>query len=161
MAPCGYHAGIDQRDPGRNMANAASLILLPTDGSASSVRAAQHCAMLARALGASVLLLNVQPEVEDWQTHGIGREAALDHLRSLAAQATAQAAAALKGAGVAFETLIEHGDASEVIAQVVASRGCSSVVMGTRGQGGVKNLLLGSVGAKVIHLVEVPVTFVH
>ena len=144
------------------MASASSsLILLPVDGSASSVRAARHCATLARALGSGVLLLNVQPAIEDWQTHGVGRQAAEDHLRSLGASATAESAQVLADAGIACETLIEHGDAPQVIARVAAERGCSAVVMGTRGLGEVKNLLMGSVGAKVIHLVQVPVTFVH
>jgi nucleotide-binding universal stress UspA family protein len=34
------------------------------------------------------------------------------------------------------------------------------IVMGTRGQGAVGNLLLGSVATKVIHLSKVPVTLV-
>jgi nucleotide-binding universal stress UspA family protein len=140
---------------------AASPILLPVDGSASSDRAARHCATLARALGAGVVVLNVQPEIEAWQTHGIGRQASEEHLRSLAAQAMAQAQKALAEAGVAAETLVEFGDPPQVIAKVVAARGCSAVVMGTRGHGEVTNLLMGSVGAKVIHLVQVPVTFVH
>jgi nucleotide-binding universal stress UspA family protein len=143
------------------MATDLSLILLPVDGSASSVRAATHCARLAAALGSRVLLLNVQPAMEDWQTHGIGHHAAHDHLQARSQQATAEAQAVLKSAGVSFETLVEEGDAPKVIAQVAADRGCSAVVMGTRGLGEVQNLLMGSVGAKVLHLVQVPVTFVH
>lgn len=144
------------------MADQASVpILLPVDGSACSVRAAGHCARLAKALGASVVLLNVQPGIEDWQTHGIGRKVAEDHLAALAKEAIAAAAEALADAGVPFEAVVEHGDAPEVIARIAAQRNCSSVVMGTRGQSELKSRLMGAVGMKVVHLVQVPVTFVH
>ena len=143
------------------MANASPLILLPVDGSASSVRAAKYCAKLAKALNAGVILLNVQPEIEDWQTHGIGREAAEAHLGALAKEATADAAKALADAGIAFESVIENGNAPNVIARVAAERKCASVVMGTRGQSELKSRLMGAVGMKVIHLVQIPVTFVH
>jgi nucleotide-binding universal stress UspA family protein len=143
------------------MDTASPPILLPVDGFDSSVRAARHCAILAKALGSSVLLLNVQPGIEDWQTHGIAHHAAEVHLRSLAEKAVAEAAKVLSEAGIAFETRIEFGDAPQVIANVAAECGCSGVVMGTRGLGEVKMLLMGSVGARVIHLVHVPVTFVH
>jgi len=141
--------------------SAPALILLPVDGSASSLRAAHHCATLAKAFGANVILLNVQPEIEEWQTHGVGRKAAEDHLAALARAATSEPAAALAGAGIAYETIVASGDAPAVIARVAEERQCASVVMGTRGQGNLKGLLMGSVGMKVISLVQVPVTFVH
>jgi nucleotide-binding universal stress UspA family protein len=142
-------------------ATAAALIVLPVDGSASSLRAAQHCAWLAKVSGARVLLLNVQPAIEDWQTHGIGRQAALDHLGSLAAQATADAERVLAGAGVPFERRVEFGEPPEVIARLAAEPGCTNVVMGTRGQSELKSLVMGGVGMKVLHLVQVPITFVR
>ncbi len=142
-------------------AHEPSLILLPVDGSASSVRAARHCAALANAFGGTVLLLNVQPKIEDWQTHGIGHEAALGHLRSLATQAQAEPSRVLAGAGVAFEAAVEFGEAPEVIARVARERGCAFIVMGTRGQSELKSFVMGGVGMKVLHLAEVPVTFVH
>jgi nucleotide-binding universal stress UspA family protein len=137
------------------------LLLLPVDGSPSSARAAQHAAVLAKALHCTVLLLNVQPEIQDWQTHGIGRQAAADHHAALAKAATAEAARVLAEAGVSVESIVEQGDPAEVIARVAADRGCSSVVMGTRGQSELKGILMGSVGLKLIHLLQVPVTFVH
>jgi len=137
------------------------LILLPVDGSDSSVRAARHCAMLAKALGSRVLVMNVQPRIEAWQTHGIGQKAAEDHLNTLAKEAMDGVAGVLAGGGVEFESIVEFGDAPGAIARVAAERKCSCVIMGTRGQGEFKGLVMGSVGMKVIHLVQVPITFVH
>lgn len=144
------------------MANPAySPILLPVDGSESAARAARHCAAVASALGARVIALNVQPAVEDWQTHGLGRKAAEDHLGTRAEAALKDAMAVLKEAGIDCESLVRFGDAPSVIAAVVVERSCASIVMGTRGQSELKSLIMGGVGMKVIHLVKVPVTFVH
>jgi nucleotide-binding universal stress UspA family protein len=137
------------------------LILLPVDGSPSSLRAAHHCAKLAKAFGARVLLLNVQPEVEDWQTHGVGRQAALDHHAARSREAIAEPEGVLRQAGIAFESLAENGSAPEVIARLAEERGCEAIVMGTRGQSELKSLVMGGVGIKVIHLVRIPVTLVH
>jgi nucleotide-binding universal stress UspA family protein len=137
------------------------IILLPIDGSPSSLRAAQFCADVAKAFKASVVLLNVQPVIEDWQTHGLGHDAALAHLNDRARLALQESGRPLSDAGLSYATLVEFGEAAEVIAQVAADRQCSHIIMGTRGQSGVKGLLMGSVGTKVLHLVTIPVTFVH
>jgi nucleotide-binding universal stress UspA family protein len=139
----------------------SSVILLPIDGSPSSLRAAAFCADVAKAFKASVVMLNVQPEIEDWQTHGLGHDAALAHLNTRARQALQEAGRALSDAGVSYATIVEFGEAAEVIANVAADRGCSQIVMGTRGQGGMKGALVGSVGTKLVHLVTIPLTFVH
>jgi nucleotide-binding universal stress UspA family protein len=144
------------------MANSEiALILLPVDGSESSVRAARHCATLARAFGSRVLLMNVQPEIADWQTRGIGQQAAEEHLNGLATAALESAAKVLADAGVGFESMVRFGDAPALIAQAVVERNCGAIVMGTRGQSELKSLIMGGVGMKVIHLVRVPITFVH
>jgi nucleotide-binding universal stress UspA family protein len=137
------------------------IILLPMDGSPSALRAAKFCADVAKAFKATVLLLNVQPEVEDWQTHGLGEDAAIAHLNDRARNALQEAGHVLSAGDVSYATVVEFGDTAEVIARIAADRGCSHVIMGTRGQSGVKGLLMGSVGVKVLHLVTVPVTFVH
>jgi len=137
------------------------IILLPIDGSPSALRAAKFCADVAKAFGADVVLLNVQPTIEDWQTHGLGHDAALAHLGDRAKEALSEAGRLLSAASVSYATVVEFGDAAEVIASVAKDRACSHIVMGTRGQSGVKGMLMGSVGVKVLHLVDIPVTFVH
>jgi len=49
---------------------------------------------------------------------------------------------------------------AELIAKVAGAGGVEGIVMGTRGMGPIKSLVLGSVATKVIHLVEFPVTLV-
>ena len=137
------------------------IILLPIDGSPSALRAAEFCARVAKAFKATVVMLNVQPEIEDWQTHGLGHDAALAHLNDRARNALQEAGRLLSAEGVSYATVVEFGDPAEMIAKVADDRSCSHLVMGTRGQSGVKSMLMGSVGAKVLHLVTIPVTFVH
>jgi nucleotide-binding universal stress UspA family protein len=144
------------------MANpASSPIPLPVDGSESAARASRHCATVAKAFGARVIVLNVQPAIEDWQTHGLGRKAAEDHLGALAEAALKDALQVLAEAGIGCESLVRFGDAPSVIAQVVVECNCAAIVMGTRGQSELKSFIMGGVGMKVIHRVKVPVTFVH
>ena len=52
------------------------------------------------------------------------------------------------------------GEAGETLADAARRLKCGSIVMGTRGQGAVGNLVLGSVATRVVHLAKVPVTLV-
>jgi nucleotide-binding universal stress UspA family protein len=61
---------------------------------------------------------------------------------------------------VSAETLIRVGDPAQTIVQVARQKHCGEIVMGTRGLGSLKGLLLGSVTTKVIHLSKIPVTVV-
>jgi nucleotide-binding universal stress UspA family protein len=49
---------------------------------------------------------------------------------------------------------------AEVIANFAARTRCAEIIMGTRGLGRIRGLLLGSVTTKVIHLAAVPITLV-
>jgi nucleotide-binding universal stress UspA family protein len=140
-------------------ANSGPLILLPVDGSDTSARAAEYSAWFARATGGRVLVLNVQPAFEDWQTHGIGHEAAVQHRADLAREKSARALEIL--AGTPHEFLLAEGEPAETIGRIAEDRGCAQVVMGTRGLGKVTGVLMGSVAMKTFHIVKVPVTFVR
>ena len=81
--------------------------------------------------------------------------------------ASQQAASALGGAvekseaaSAVFKTLVRNGQAAEMIAQVAREEDVQHIVMGTRGLGSIKGLLMGSVATKVIHLADVPITLV-
>jgi nucleotide-binding universal stress UspA family protein len=67
----------------------------------------------------------------------------------------------LKDAGVSYTTEAVCGPAGTVIAERADKGGYAGVVMGTRGMGAVKTLVLGSVANQVVHLAHVPVTLVR
>lgn len=52
------------------------------------------------------------------------------------------------------------GDAADTIVKYAQEKGCSQIVMGSRGLGAVSGLILGSVATKVIHLTDIPVLLV-
>lgn len=136
-------------------------ILAAIDGSEHADRVVEHLERLAGSGAAlEVLLLNVQPEIVDWQTHGLARESMLAHRRQLGAQASENAGKRLDDAGIPFRLRIDLGDPARTIAGVAAEERCDGIVMGTRGAGAIPELILGSVASKVVHLAAVPVTLV-
>jgi nucleotide-binding universal stress UspA family protein len=58
------------------------------------------------------------------------------------------------------ETIVGVGEPGQTIAKVARQKHCGEIVLGSRGLGSVKGLVLGSVTTKVIHATRVPVTVV-
>ncbi len=67
---------------------------------------------------------------------------------------------ALQAAGFAFEVHLLTGHAGQTIAQEALRWGCTRIVMGTRGQGALANVMLGSTALQVMHLSDIPITLV-
>jgi len=79
---------------------------------------------------------------------------------ALADKALQPAIKLLKRERVAHRAHVMYGEPGATVADAARRLKCRAIVMGTRGQGAVGNLLLGSVATKVIHLAKVPVTLV-
>jgi nucleotide-binding universal stress UspA family protein len=135
--------------------------LVAVDGSEHSERTLRHVVELAPMLRElRVRLVTVEPKPVDWQMHGMERDAALAHLKALGERRLESARAILDAAGITYEATVELGEPAETIVRVAAEAGCDQIVMGTRGLGTVRSLVLGSVATKVVHLAGVPVTLV-
>lgn len=140
-----------------------SRILVPLDGSSASDRAARYAVSKADGRGdTEIHLLHVQPALlpndasvlaRPWLPGASLASDDLDHVFGAASRA-------LEQAGIRYITHNVHGDAAQEIAFYTDSHGCDEIVMGTRGLGSIRNLLMGSVATKVLHLVKVPVTLV-
>ncbi len=138
-------------------------VLVPFDGSPSAKRAIQYLIGFAKDFPQlKVHVLNVQAEPMIY-----GEYVTPDMLDQLAKAAeeralalNAEAAAMLAAANVAHETHVATGDVAEEVNRAVSFCGCTAVVMGTRGMGNLKNLVLGSVATRVVHEVEVPVLLI-
>ncbi len=72
----------------------------------------------------------------------------------------AEARALKKGAGK-VKTALEHGDPATVILRYAKRRKADLVVLGTRGLGKVKGVLMGSVSHKVTNLSEINCLIIH
>lgn len=60
--------------------------------------------------------------------------------------------------GLTLQTEILHGHPAESLVRYATDRKADLIVMGTRGMGGFKNLIIGSVAQKVVTYSKVPVT---
>jgi nucleotide-binding universal stress UspA family protein len=67
----------------------------------------------------------------------------------------------LSRAKVAFTEKVLVGDPAPKILKFIKSSKCDLLVMGSRGLGAFKNLVLGSVATKILSKCDVPVTLVR
>lgn len=134
-------------------------ILVPIDGSANSLRALKHAAERFRdSRHVQLMLLNVQPRMPS--SRHVRTAMIKEHQQRMSEEALAPARALASRLGAMFDCYFRVGDAAEVIASFAARTRCAEIIMGTRGLGRVRGLMLGSVTTKVIHLASVPVTLV-
>ena len=131
-------------------------ILVATDASAASNRAVTMAAYMAACHEADLLILHVirdmqlptlmkkAPELEEFANT---RE---DLLRQVAETILQEAqASAKKGGAKKVQTAIGSGDPASSIIGFAKRRNIDTVVLGTRGLGKVKEILMGSVSRKV------------
>ena len=143
------------------MTSAGLRILLPTDGSEASRRATQHVLDLAaRGLPLEVHVLNVQPALRGVASFVSHADVESFH-RDEGMKAMAESLRLLETAGHKAHAHVGVGDPGEIVLAFTLQLKCDQIVMGTRGHGAVRNLLLGSVAQKVAGSATVPVTLVR
>jgi nucleotide-binding universal stress UspA family protein len=76
----------------------------------------------------------------------------LDQTRNAAAQKLAAAAEEVSGRGIEVKTHLREVPAAPAIAQAAGDLGADLIVMGTRGNTGLKHVLLGSVAERTLRL---------
>ena len=135
-----------------------SKILISVDGSPDSLFACEVAAsLLEPASGGRVFhLLHCLEHVQSL----LGGQPRKHILRSNAEAADAifaKAVAFFESRGFVCKTHISDGDPGMEIARVAKELGCEVIVMGTRGNGVLKNLFLGSVSQSVLQHAAVPV----
>ena len=129
-------------------------ILIPTDGSKLAHKGVAHGLSLAKAVGARVTVLTVEPifftkKFADFKKEWSAQAASV--LKGIADEA--------KAAGVQCETIqMAHGSPDEAILGMAKDKGCDLIVMASHGERGIAGVMLGSVTAKVLAQAHVPVT---
>ncbi len=137
-------------------------ILIPFDGSPAAVRALRFGIKLIKGhRRSSIILVNVQNIV----TLGAGEAMLLwAQERAYAAEQSARilrkALAICRIAKVVTDPRAEIGAVAPTINRLARKLAVDQIIMGTRGLGGVRGLILGSVAVQVVHLAVVPVTLV-
>jgi nucleotide-binding universal stress UspA family protein len=144
-------------------------ILAIVDGSERTGRVIKYLLGLqARGVRPEVVVLNVQPEPEDWRLRGYGwfkREAIRERLTGdLAQPVVASAGRQLDAAGIAHKDRIELGDVPETTIRCAREEGCEVIVLSEAAPGPVRRWLVrtagvsvGSAASAVIALADVPV----
>jgi nucleotide-binding universal stress UspA family protein len=149
-------------------------ILLATDGSREAELAARTAADLAEKTGSELHLVHVfgiapvgppvYPEATELQ--GVEREAEVEQRQRISEQRAREVLAAevekLRSAGgmVTQAHLLEGRVAPEIVA-LAEEIGAGLIVMGSRGRGGIRRALMGSVSDSVVRHAHCPVLVVR
>lgn len=139
-------------------------LLVAIDGAAPAQRALAHALTIAHGReDALIILVNVQ-SAETLDVSDVSGVVSASADRKLAIRrsthALRDAVALCREAGVRYETRSELGPIAETIDRLSRQLKADQIVMGTRGHGAVRKLLLGSVATEVVHLASMPVTLV-
>jgi len=128
-------------------------ILVPLDGSDEIDDAIlRHVARLAKHFGSEVILLHVG-ETQPWDAILREREETEAYL--------ARKQAEFDGLGIPTRAVLVFGSPAGVILEQAEALGCDLIAMSTHGHGPVRDLLFGSVTAKVRHAARVPVLLIR
>ncbi len=139
-------------------------ILVPIDGSETSMYAISKASQLALAFGSRVTLIHV---IDNYPFIGVGADYALGQNEYLAAATSSANAALARGvAALAAEGLlsdqrvIDGHVVHEGIVDTANAVGADLIVMGSHGRAGIEKLLLGSVTQRVLQDASMPVLVV-
>ena len=133
-------------------------ILVPLDGSKNSFRGLDTAIYLARQSGATLTGMFVLPRNPDKKLSRLQypeKEALkiADKMMERAKKRSAQN-------GIVFNKKIDFGDPAFMIVKFAKSLNYDIIVIGSRGQSGIKDLFLGSVSNYVLHKSTSPVIIV-
>ncbi|MBB6578307.1 nucleotide-binding universal stress UspA family protein [Comamonas odontotermitis] len=140
-------------------------ILVPVDGSPTSMLAVNQAAGLAKVFGSQVTAVYV---IDPYPFTGVGADFAYGQAQYLSA-ATADAHAALDSvksameqAGIPVDTVMGEGHSvHDGIMEAAKTTGADLIVMGSHGRRGLEKLVLGSVTQRVLGDSLIPVLVVR
>lgn len=141
-------------------------ILIATDGSSLSARAVDHGTNLAKAVGATVLLLTVSERfhVFAFETEQLEESSASfkGHMQKQAERTLSEAAEIARNIDVEPMTVHLEDDAPyQAIIRAAENQRCDVIVMASHGRGGVSALLLGNDTMNVLSHSKIPVLVVR
>jgi nucleotide-binding universal stress UspA family protein len=141
-------------------------VVVGTDGSASSFRAVDRAAAVARDAGATLILVTayrpLNPRVAQEAADALGDEAYKVAGSFPAEQVLAEAAGRAREQGlVDVETVALEGDAVDALVEEAQRRSADLLVVGNRGLNSLAGRLLGSVPANLTHKAHCDVLIVH
>jgi nucleotide-binding universal stress UspA family protein len=139
-------------------------LLVPVDGSEHAGRAVDVACALAKSEGAKLTLLHVMsqtgrdrvpPELETFSEIEQVKVTERDLIERVGREILTRAQRRAADNGIAqCNALMEHGDPAACIVEHASKDGVDLIVMGRRGLGDLRGLMLGSVSHKVGHATD-------
>jgi nucleotide-binding universal stress UspA family protein len=127
-------------------------ILVPADGSDNSYRALEAALVFSEKLGSSISVVNVMEQVPI--TH-IESEKLLNELleayKKENQEILSKCSDIAHQKGIIIKTVLLQGNPAPVILDYIKKENFDLVIMGSRGMGKFKELILGSVSSKIMH----------
>jgi nucleotide-binding universal stress UspA family protein len=141
-------------------------ILLATDGSKEARLAAEAAAELSKDTGSEVHIAYVLPSPRELRGHHIySREVMSSVLEQAEGEARSfleeQAKQVGESEGKVAETHLETGEPDKEIVRLSEEIGAGAIVIGSRGLGGLRRALMGSVSESVVKHAHCPVFVVR
>ena len=136
-------------------------ILLPTDGSEHAEKTIHFAIDMAKSLGASLdVMYAYQPAPFLRKRAAAMMEEYRNILEEDAKEVVTDVANRLKTEGLTVTAVVVEGPAAEAILRAADEIKPDLIIMGSRGEGGFADMLLGGVAEHVIHYSKVPVLVV-
>lgn len=135
---------------------------MPIDGSDNSFRALDAALILSEKLGAKVTAIHVMEEIPvlHIQSEKLLRQL-LDAYKKESQKILSKCSEIAAKKGLSIDTKLLQGNAGSTIIDYCGKEKYDVVVMGSRGMGRFKELVLGSVSDKVVHHSSCPVMIIR
>lgn len=138
-------------------------VVVATDGSEQSMRAAEVAATIARTNSAKLFILTVVRPPEGWWGI-VGAPPPAEALGSALAEAQqavlTQTVDGTELDGIEWESVEEIGDPADQVVSFSRSQNADLLVIGQRGAGLVERIMVGSVADRIVHTADMPVLVV-
>jgi nucleotide-binding universal stress UspA family protein len=126
-------------------------IVVGTDGSPGAEAAVRRTIELAQGSGATVHLVCAYPGKSALERIGMTAKQDPVDLRGVAADVLARDERRFTEAGFTVEKHVHEGDPANVLIDVAGENDADMIVVGARGETGLRRFMLGSVSAKLAH----------
>lgn len=137
-------------------------ILVAFDGSKAAGKALDKAVELVKLTNASLNVIHVYEFPRFYVADGFAPVPANmnEEFFELASKTADEAERRLKEAGVEGTVELLQGPPAETILEYAASHNCDAIVIGSRGLGGIREFVLGSVSHNVVQHAKIPVLVV-
>jgi nucleotide-binding universal stress UspA family protein len=140
-----------------------STFVVAVDGSEYAQEALRQAIRWAKALGAELVLVNVQPDYDTPNIRRFVSEKLISDYQQEMADSVLKPAVQLVQAedpSVPCTAVMRVGSPGVEICNEARERGAMGIIMGSRGMGPIRGAFLGSVSYSVLHNAPCPVTIV-